>query len=636
MGRQLTSDETLTTPSGATFTAAKGWWVTIGPDFVVLEEPDRQLKATQIETTEADALKAVDAGWQRIQPGFALKRLHDPSSPPPVRGWDAMTDFDYETKASDHRSVAASFRRYGATSYVAMVDGDLGALSRRGAQLDTALWTFRPQGMHEESFVGKVPRTIDDARAKELDAFIEQARTRFDVPGAAVAVVVGGKVVYEKGFGVRELGKKEPVTPSTLFMMGSITKSMTTMMEAALVDAGKLAWDTPVTKLLPSFALGDADMTSKLLLWHTACACTGMPRRDLELIFDYVHVTPEQRIASMSTMKPTTGFGETFQYSNLMVAAGGYAAAHVYDPKRSFNDAYGEAMNATVFGPVGMKSTTFDFAAVRRADHATPHSESIDGTVQIVPPPAEESITPVRPAGASWSNLKDMGRYVQTEMAKGVTPEGKRVISEANLLERRKPRVRSGETESYGLGLGVGTFRDLPVVQHNGGVFGFITMMFMLPEQGVAIISLTNSSGGGSFNGAVHRKVIEEVFEGAKPLAQPRVEFFYKTKHDEIAKTMERVTREPDAKWVSALVGDYSNASLGKLKITAGPKGGTLDVGDWKGAIGQKRDVDGTVKVVLLDGPMAGFEFLPGGDPARPTLTVLDDQVTYVFERAGK
>jgi hypothetical protein len=230
-----------------------------------------------------------------------------------------------------------------------------------------------------------------------------------------------------------------------------------------------------------------------------------------------------------------------------------------------------------------------------------------------------------------------MERYVQTEIAKGVTPEGKRVVSEANLAERRKARVRSGELDSYALGLAVGTFRDLPYVAHGGGTFGFNTMMWILPEQGVAVLSLTNVSGpGGALNDAVQRKVVEEIFEGARPISDARLAFFVKGRRDDIVKTMERVTREPDAAWVTGLAGTYENADLGKVVVSAGPKGGAFDAGEWKSALGQKREVDGGVKAVLLDPPMAGMELLIGGDDAHRTLTLLDDQVKYVFERKGK
>ena len=404
----------------ASFAASAGWWVTDGASVLVLEDPDRQLKVLLIETPEPDLLRAIDAAWQRVKPGFARKPLHEPDSPPPIRGGEAMTSVEYETKTSEHRSVSADARRYGGTTYVALVDSDRGARDRRSAQLEAELWTLQRRGMHEESFTGKTPRPIDETRAKELDAFIERARIKLDIPGAAVAIIEGGKVVYERGFGVRALGHKESVTPNTLFPMASIGKSMTTMMEATLVDAGTLRWDTPVAQLLPGFALADPDVTSRLLLWHMSCACTGMPWRDLEGQFEYGHVTPEQRIASLKTFTPTTAVGETFQYSNQMVAAGGYAAAHAYDPRRPLNDAYDEVMRAKVFGPIGMTSTTLDPANVRRSDHAMPHGGSVgDDVAHALPLALEDDVTPIRPAGGAWSNLRDMERYVMTEIARG-------------------------------------------------------------------------------------------------------------------------------------------------------------------------------------------------------------------------
>ncbi len=232
VARQLADDTPITTASGATFNAPKGWWITQSADQIVLEDPERGFKATLVETPEPNPVKAIDATWQRVEPGFALKLANEPQSPPPVRGWESITNTGYETKDADQRAAFALARRYNGTSYVAVIDGSRANVDRRGAQLDTALWTFRPQGMHEESFTGKVARAIDAGRARELDAFIEDARGKFDVPGAAVAVIVDNKVVYEKGFGTRALGGKVPITADTLFMIGSITKSMTTMMRS--------------------------------------------------------------------------------------------------------------------------------------------------------------------------------------------------------------------------------------------------------------------------------------------------------------------------------------------------------------------------------------------------------------------
>ncbi len=495
-------------------------------------------------------------------------------------------------------------------------------------------------GAHDESFKAQTPRAITAARAKELDDFIVNALARLDVPGAVVAVVEGGKVVYEKAFGVRSLGQKDVVTPKTLFMIGSITKPMTTMMEATLVDTGKFGWETPVTSLLASFALGDADITKKVTLWQMSCACTGMPRQDMEDIFEFAHVTPEQRIASMRTMKPTTAFGETFQYSNLMVAAGGYAAAHGFDPKPSLGDAYDAVMQKKVFGPIGMESTTLDFSVAEGADHAMPHALSIDGVARQLPLMVERDVLPIRPSGGVWSNVRDMERYAMTEISKGVAPSGERVVSEANLVERWKERVRTGTEGSYGLGINVATVFGLPSLRHDGGSFGFGASLFMLPQQRIAIIVLTNIRNGGGFeqlpfNVVVERKAVEEIFDGAEDVAISKMESFAKAKGDAVTSALNNVEPEPDAAWVKRLVGTYSQASLGKVEISAAPKGGMFDAGEWKTAFGRRRDSDGTTKLVFFDPPFAGTALLVGGgDP--PTITIQDDRLTYVFERAVK
>jgi CubicO group peptidase (beta-lactamase class C family) len=450
-------------------------------------------------------------------------------------------------------------------------------------------------------------------------------------------VVAGGSIVYAKGFGVRALGTSDPVTADTVFLMGSVTKSMTTMMQATLVDVGALAWDTPVTTALPGFELGDPQLTSELVMWHMSCACTGMPRQDLETLFEYGSVSPEQRIASMRTMKPTARLGERYQYSNLMMTAGGYAAAHAFDPGRSLGDAYDAVMRRNVFEPIGMTSTTFDFATAAAADHAMPHALDIDGVTHVLPLVVEHMVVPIRPAGGAWSSARDMARFVMTEMARGMSPGGTRVVSETNLLERRKPRIPMDDGEHYGLGLVVGTYHGRPVLDHGGGTFGFRTLMLMLPEQGIALVVLTNTTGaGGDFTDVVKRKVLEAFFADAEDSARSRLELHVNGRRERIDQTLAGLTHAPDPAWVSALAGTYGNASLGTVQIRAGASGGTLDAGEWQSAFARKQQPDGTVKIVLVDPPLAGGEITVTGDAAHPTLAVEYEQQTYVFERVGR
>ncbi len=151
----------------------------------------------------------------------------------------------------------------------------------------------------------------------KLGEWVEKAMQQLGVPGAAIGLVQDGKVVFAGGFGLRELGKKQKPDADTRFMIASNTKALTTLMLAKLVDENRITWDTPVTSLLPTFKLGDAETTRQVLVKHLVCACTGLPRQDFEWLFQFGGKTPNDAMATLATMQPTSKFGEMFQYSNL-------------------------------------------------------------------------------------------------------------------------------------------------------------------------------------------------------------------------------------------------------------------------------------------------------------------------------
>src|SRR6185295_9387799 len=132
---------------------------------------------------------------------------------------------------------------------------------KRAAQIGLVFDRLFPKGYDRETFAGKTAHPLTPERLAELRRFVETGRQALKVPGVAVGIVQGGKVVFAEGFGVRELGNPQPVDADTLFMVASNTKAMTTLLLAKLVEQGKMTWDTPVTSLMPSFKLGDADTT---------------------------------------------------------------------------------------------------------------------------------------------------------------------------------------------------------------------------------------------------------------------------------------------------------------------------------------------------------------------------------------
>src|SRR3989339_603308 len=125
----------------------------------------------------------------------------------------------------------------------------------------------------------------------------------------------------------------------------------------------------------------------------------------------------------------------------------------------------------------------------------------------------------IRPAGGAWSNVIDMVKYMLVELNKGVTAEGKRIISEENLLKRRETQIKIADKLSYGLGLMMEDDHGVLSIGHGGNTTGFTTSMFFLPEHNIGLVVLTNVRMANSFTGIVQRKFMELLFDG-KNLAQ--------------------------------------------------------------------------------------------------------------------
>ena len=301
-------------------------------------------------------------------------------------------------------------------AYITLLDGAYSTLQKRGAQLGLVAGSWKPVGLIEEKLGDREAIKLGPKELKILENFLQNALREMMVPGAQVAIVQDGQVVWEKAFGQQLKGGKDKVTTDTLFMIGSTTKPLTTLLQARLVDQEKLEWDQALREILPNFTLADSSATRKLELRHTACACTGMPRRDLDFIFEYEGITAEERLAQLKTMSPTTEFGETFQYSNLLVAAGGYAAAHTLYPKLTYDSAYEKALREEVFGPLGFThSRVHPFAGDRLA---SPHAIDMQGRMVPIPQRMDDMVYGVAPAGAVWSTARDLSRYVMFELGR--------------------------------------------------------------------------------------------------------------------------------------------------------------------------------------------------------------------------
>jgi len=625
----LTADTPRVTPGGATFTVPAGWSIATGKDLVVVTPPETDTHIAIFDSQAADASAAVTAAWAAYKPG-ATRPVKLVTPRPAREGWDERQTFDYETSPNERAVVVAFALRAGKAWTVFILDGTEPTVEKRNSPIGLMFESLRPKSYQRESFAGRKPQPLDAAHIAQLKAFVETSMQELGIPGASIALIDGGKIVFEGGFGVRELGRPEQVDENTVFMAASNTKGMTTLLLAELVDEKKLKWDEPVIDVYPSFKLGDAETTKKVLVKNLICACTGLPRQDMEWLFEFKNATPESTLALLGTMQPTSKFGEVFQYSNLMAAAAGYIGAHLVYPNKELGAAYDEAMQKKIFDPLGMNSTTFDYARALAGNHASPHGDDVDDKPHVASMAINYSIIPARPAGGVWTSSHDLIRYVQDELTLGKLPDGKQLVSPENLLMRRAPQVMLGEDSSYGMGLIVDHKYGIPVVSHGGSMPGFKSDLYFLPDSGIGAVLLTNSDDGGRLTGPFGRRLLEVVFDG-KPEAAGDVAARAANYKAELAKERERLVVPAAPALVAALAKRYSSKELGQLDVLTEGGVTTFDLGEWESTVASRKNDDGTISFVTIDPSRDGFEFVVGERGGKKVLVIRDGQHEYVF-----
>jgi CubicO group peptidase (beta-lactamase class C family) len=627
---RLSADTPLVTSSGATFTAPSGWIVASGANKRVLDPPegDSHLALVDVEASNADA--AVAAGWTGYRPNARRRPLKIAMPQAPLNGWEERHVYTYETSPDEKAVVYALAWRAGPAWTVVIVEASHSTFEKRNSGFSLVIGSLRPKGYRREMFTGTTARPLDAERIAVLKKFIQDVMRQFDIPGVALSLIDGGKVVFQGGFGVKTLGKPDPVDADTLFIAASNTKAMTTLLLAELVDEKKLRWDQPVTEVYPSFKLGNAETTRQVLMKHLVCACTGLPRQDFEWLFNFASATPASSLALLGTMQPTSRFGEVFQYSNLMAAAAGFIGASIVYPGRELGAAYDEAMQTKVFEPLGMNHTTFDFAKALSGNFASPHGDDVNGRTAPARMDSNYSIVPLRPAGGMWTSARDLSHYVQMELELGELPDGKRLVSKENLLERRRPQIADGEDTAYGMGLVVNTQYGIPVVSHGGSMFGYKSDMIFLPDQGVGAVVLTNSDSGGYLLGLFRRRLLEVLFDG-RPEAVERANVAAKQRIAAIAKERERLVIPADAVAVAKLADRYANPALGRLRVRVQDGATTFDFGKWHSAVASRKNDDGTTSFISIDPTIDGFNFVVGERGGKRALIVRDAQHEYAF-----
>ena len=426
-----------------------------------------------------------------------------------------------------------------------------------------------------------------------FDVRVEAVRKAAGVPGMAIAIVENGRVTLAQGYGVRRLGSPTKVDADTIFMTGSTGKAITTAALATLVDAGKLSWDAKVADRLPGFQMYDPwvtrEMTVRDLLTHRSGL--GLGEGDL-MIAPRGTLSRAEIVHRLRFLKPATSFRSGYAYDNVLYVAAGQLIEAVS------GQTYEDYVREHVFRPAGMTHATSDAAhRLATANRAQPHAR-LGGAVRGV---GEQQVIDERdelnpastPAGLLALSANDLARWLQIQLAHGAIPGGDRLFSEAASAEMWKPHTiepiapappelasTKPTFQDYALGWEVRDYRGARIVWHAGGVFGYTTVVVMIPDKDVGFAITTNAEDASARMGLMYELL--DHYLGAPSQDWPtRYANYVQRRLTAAAQTVQQNAATPvgtgPAAPFATYAGVYEDTWYGKIVVGQDARGLTVD-----------------------------------------------------------
>lgn len=435
----------------------------------------------------------------------------------------------------------------------------------------------------------------NEAILKSLDEYILQVKDGWKIPGMAVSVVKDGEMVFSKGYGIKELGKDVAIESSTIFQIGSISKSFTAAVMASLVDEGLVSWEDTVKNILPDFRWGDEYVENNMLVKDVMTHKTGIGGQ-VGTYIPNVGYDRDDVYKMMGLITPKYQFRHTYAYNNIT-----FIIAEKIIEKVT-GKSWEENVRTRLFEPLGMTSSSVNGEGsdewngfVEAGDKAcVPHEfYYVKDSMHVAPLYGEERAlwweTVIGPAGSVNSNVEDMAKYAQFHLDLGKVGD-KQVISEKQMKYLHKGQTIVSQSDDfirlYGHCWFVEQNDRYRLLFHTGTTWGFTAICAFVPELDLGLVMLCNSEVPSDPRYAVMRRAID-LFLGEEELKDYNAEYledWYASKRKSYAenenKPAEEVIPAPEAK---ALVGHYHKGPLfgcaevsienEKLYITIGKKG---------------------------------------------------------------
>jgi CubicO group peptidase (beta-lactamase class C family) len=419
-----------------------------------------------------------------------------------------------------------------------------------------------------------------EARLAGFDESMAQILKDWNVPGIGVGIVVKDKLVFAKGYGYRDYGKKLPFTSKTVVPIASNTKLFTATACGLLVEDGKLEWDKPVRQFVPGIEFYNDDLNRQITIRDMLSHRTGMTRHDT--IWYKSDFTRKELFERLKYLEPTKPLRTTFLYNNMMYAGAGYVVELLS------GKTWEDFLRERIFNPLGMKSTVFSIEELeKQPDHGVPFTEHRDSD-ELYEIPYYREAAGMGPAGSINSNLEDLSRWVIAQLNKGVV-DGRQVLPASVIKETMAPTIAmpNSELESrgwgemlnsvYGMGRWTASYRGHLIAYHGGDINGFHSQISILPEDGIGVIVLVISDNGAALYDPISYDVYERLLGlSHTPWSERLLDLRRKAKAaGKVARSQagaDRVSGTHPSHALADYTGEYENPAYGVVTISeAGP-----------------------------------------------------------------
>ncbi|VAX41044.1 Beta-lactamase [hydrothermal vent metagenome] len=320
-------------------------------------------------------------------------------------------------------------------------------------------------------------------RLSWIESEFEQARIEQHAPGAALAIVKDGEVVFTQGFGVADIESGQKVTPDTRFAVGSTTKAFTATVIGMLVDDGVMSYDAHVREYVPAFHMMDADADEQIVVRDLLCHRVGYAVMNATW-YGVPNVTSEEIIEIMGQAELLYPFRERWNYSNESFLVAGVAAGN------AAGSDWDSLIAERIFAPLGMNDSNTTYAAAQ-ADPLMAKGYLWDAEAEEWEHQPMRKLDAIGPAGSINSSVRDMARWVQFQLGRGEI-DGTRLLSEETLAETWTKHSEMSGDIGYGLGWMLRESEGRRVIEHAGGIDGFTAEVALLPDDGIGMVMLTN------------------------------------------------------------------------------------------------------------------------------------------------